>query len=757
MHWKPPPERSASRSFLVLLLGGALFLAGIARAEPTAPVQPLIQLDQFGYLPEATKVAVLADPRSGFDSALAYTPGPQIQVRRWKDDAIVHTGSPVAWNDGAVHAQSGNAVWWFDFSPVTAWGSYYLYDPSNGCRSHRFAIGDDVYRDVLRHAVRVFFYQRSGFAKAEPFADARWTDGASHLGPNQDLDCRLVTDPSNASLARDLSGGWYDAGDFNKYVTFTHSTLHDLIFAFRQNPSVWTDDFGIPESGNGIPDLLDEVNWELDWLRKMQTADGSVLSKVSVTDFSAASPPSSDAAPRRYGSASTSATLTVASVFAHAARAFAQAGRPADAADLIERAESAWSWAEANPAVTFSNAGFASVNPEVSAYDRSMLRLCAAVHLYAITGKPAYRSVVDALHSSAQPIQWHYFYPYETPVQDALMEYTTLPGATASVRSTILQRKQTGMDNADYRPAFVNGLDAYRASLGNQDYVWGSNRVKSHKGLIFLSQNLYGLDAPNAAVYRDAAAGFLHYLHGTNALGLVFLTAMDAYGAERSCQEMYHGWFAHGTSYDNALTSVRGPAPGYVTGGVNPNYAPDPSYSGPALAPPQGQPVQKSYRDWNTSWPENSWEISEPAIYYQAAYVRLLSGFVRPVTFARWITGSGLHGSDAQAQADPDGDGTGNLFEFLAGSDPRWPESPRSLAIGASADAPAIRYAVAGGRTGFVLSLETSTTLAPDSWQDVTSQATPSWLAGENRIHFTFVAAPGSLDRRFFRLRAEVE
>lgn len=68
-----------------------------------------------------------------------------------------------------------------------------------------------------------------------------------------------------------------------------------------------------------------------------------------------------------------------------------------------------------------------------------------------------------------------------------------------------------------------------------------------------------------------------------------------------------------------------GPAPGYVAGGVNPTFQPAPEYNGPLLSPPMNQPILKSYRDWNTSWPENSWELSECSITYQAAYLRLLA------------------------------------------------------------------------------------------------------------------------------------
>jgi hypothetical protein len=106
---------------------------------------------------------------------------------------------------------------------------------------------------------------------------------------------------------------------------------------------------------------------------------------------------------------------------------------------------------------------------------------------------------------------------------------------------------------------------------------------------------------------------------------MTFLTNMYGYGAENSANEMYHGWFFDRTEWDNAKNSSKGPAPGYLTGGANGTFVPDNAYTGPPISPPQSQPVQKAYKDWNTSWPENSWQITEPAIYYQAAYVNLLA------------------------------------------------------------------------------------------------------------------------------------
>ncbi|MEO8447476.1 MAG: glycoside hydrolase family 9 protein, partial [bacterium] len=189
-------------------------------------------------------------------------------------------------------------------------------------------------------------------------------------------------------------------------------------------------------------------------------------------------------------------------------------------------------------------------------------------------------------------------------------------------------------------PAFLNKTDAYRAYLKDQDYTWGSNTTKSRQGIMFNNMITYKLDTAVNASYREAALGFINYFNGINPTAFCYLTNMSSVGAENSINEIYHSWFADGSSlWDRVGTSTYGPAPGFVSGGVNPSYALDgccPSGCNPQNAlcntslvtPPLGQPIQKSYRDWNTSWPQNSWTITEPGIYTQAAYVRLISQFV---------------------------------------------------------------------------------------------------------------------------------
>jgi hypothetical protein len=155
--------------------------------------------------------------------------------------------------------------------------------------------------------------------------------------------------------------------------------------------------------------------------------------------------------------------------------------------------------------------------------------------------------------------------------------------------------------------------------MPDDQYHWGSNQVKSNIGNANYNVLLYNADPVHVSSYKNRALSSLHYLHGVNPLGMVFLTNMYSYGAEHSANEMYHDWLGHGI-YSNALTSPSGPAPGYVTGGPNTNYT--------GSAPLASLPPMKAYIDSNKGWDLNTWEITEPAIYYQSAYIKLLSKFI---------------------------------------------------------------------------------------------------------------------------------
>lgn len=617
------------RALLCLLLaaGASMPAAAIQQPGSLPAFDPHLLVDQFGYRPQDAKVAVIRNPQTGFDHGDPFVPGPRYELRR-TDGTVVLTGKPAPWNGGALEPSSGDAGWWFDFSSVTSPGSYFVFDAAKGVRSATFRIDPLVYRDVLKAAVRTYFYQRSGFAKQLPYAQKCWTDAAAYLGPDQDTEARDVTDRHNAQKTRNLSGGWFDAGDTTKYVTFAAPAVNQLLTAYQTTPGVFTDDFNIPESGNGIPDLIDELKWELDWLERMQYTDGSVALKVGDTIGTKGGAPSSDTSPRLYVPACTSATIAAAGMFAHAAYVFREiAPLAADAHRLRIRAAGAWRNYQASAArQTACDSGeVRSAKADWTAAEQDSAAVIAAIYLFAISGDPLYQNYVKAHYRDTRPYRDKGWSRYNADQGEALLFYTSLPDADPAIKQAIRADKLKDAKDGNQIYGFEPDDDLYRAFMHDGQYHWGSNGVRANYGNTNLDAVLHDLTPAAPGRYESRALEMLHYFHGVNPFAMVYLSNMYGYGATRSANEIFHAWFWHGSRWGDALTSECGPAPGFVPGGPNSSAA----QSGvPAsLQPPVGQPPQKSYRDWNVGWPESSWAVSEPAIYYQASYIRLLSYF----------------------------------------------------------------------------------------------------------------------------------
>ncbi|MEM1125422.1 MAG: glycoside hydrolase family 9 protein [Bacteroidota bacterium] len=605
---------------LSVVLALLSILAAPLVAQPT--VNPYIVVDQFGYLPDAAKVAVIVDPQLGHNAAESFEPGTAYELRRWSDGAVVYTGDLVAWDNGATDAQSGDRGWWFDFSTVEEAGSYYVYDLARGVRSHRFEIGIGIYGAVLREAVRTYFYQRVNFAKEEPYADPRWTDGAAFEGASQDRAARYVRDRNNAALARDLHGGWFDAGDYNKYVTFAFSAVQPLLAAYRRSPEAFTDDFGLPESGNGLPDLIDELLYEFDWLKRMQDTDGGVFIKMGDLNYDNPPPPSSDRGPRYYEQKCSSSTIAAAAMFAHGALVFGEFAELENyAEDLESRAERAWTWYQDNPRSTECDPQTIKAgDADQSLQWQDGTEVVAAAYLFAQTGRASYEDVVKASYTATRPWNDNTFARYNLPQGDALLFYAELPAADEPTQTAILDHltDQTRWSHA-YKD---NTASLYRAYMPDAQYHWGSNMVVAAYGATNMMVVEAQVDPANDRAYRDRALGYLQYLHGVNPHQRVYLSNMYAYGAEKSVDEMYHSWFNDRTPWDNVANGP-GPAPGYLVGGPNKAYGGSalPSQSGACAYPPM-----KCYADTNNSG-TSPWELTEPAIYYQANYIRLLAHF----------------------------------------------------------------------------------------------------------------------------------
>jgi hypothetical protein len=488
----------------------------------------------------------------------------------------------------------------------------------------------------------MLYYQRDGFAKDAAHAGAAWVDGAAHMGQ-----CYLYSDASKTPN-KDLHGGWWDAGDFNKYTNWGAEDVIELLRAYEETPAAFFDDYDIPESGNGVPDLLDEVKWELDWLVRMQNANGSVLSIVNEPAAKAPSfggspdtSPSKVTDPCFYGPATTAASFSTAAAFAYASRIFksvpaAGTAYPGFAADLANRAQQAWTWAKANPAVFFYNSqnNVGAGEQEVGPGGLWFKQLEAALYLFELTADPTYRTAFDANYTNAQLIQSGSADAYHGAEQEVLLAYAQASGATAMVAQTIRFTYSQAAQSPDNLGSIQMSPDPYLAYLTS--YTWGSNQVKADQGNLLYDVLTYVNPADSNA--ERGAERYIHYIHGVNPFSLVYLSNMGNHGAAKSVTRFFHSWYAKGSLWDAVGVSMYGPPPGYLTGGPNPGYNWDGccpngcsgnSCGAAPLSPPTGQPDQKSYLDFNDTWPIDSWSVTEPDDGYQAKYIRLLSKFVK--------------------------------------------------------------------------------------------------------------------------------
>lgn len=595
-------------SLLLVLLWGV-------RAS-AAPVSTAFKTDNFGYRPGDAKVAVVsANPgatvqlRDNFDNVVFTIPG--------SGGSITSMG-----NDGAA---SGDNVWWIDFSAFATSGTYRLYSPTLNAQSYDFDIRPDAYVGAARAALHSFYYQRCNTPKTATHAGA-WADAtACHMND-------VTTGPASGHVnhgSKNLTGGWHDAGDYNKYVWSAVSTsILTMLRAYEDNAgALRDDDTNIPESGNGLPDLLDEIKWELDWILKMQLPDGSLLSQMHVAGFASDSPPSADTNLRFYQNPNLESGAVAAGTLALASRVYGAEGMTAYATTLRQAALAAWAWVQAQPQ-----------NPEIKVW--------AAAEIFRTDPtQTAARTYVDSFHGGNWSGVFFDVLHYNT---QAAITYIQTPGATAAVVANM--RANVGAQ-VDY---IFSENDLYRNGMPSWSYFWGSNNMRANYGLMLLTAAKLGeTGSHSAAECRAHALEFLHFFHGQNPLSMVYLSNMAAHGGEHSSFQFYHAWFgdSHNTfsrtnfigkptstvepdypyfkgtdnfGINDNKVSTLGPAPGFVPGGPNKDY------SGTAFPPKGAAGYNKFYRDWNdqTEWTVVTWEITENSIGYQGPYLALSMHFL---------------------------------------------------------------------------------------------------------------------------------
>ncbi len=232
------------------------------RMNYTAPTQvPNILIDQVGYETESEKAVVFR----GKDLPETFT------VRDLQSGDVVYTGEilRVVYNDALSEYDSLGY-----FTGLKNEGSYYIYADVVG-ESYSFDIKENIYNEVFDNACKKYYINRCGIALSENYAG----DNA-HSACHNTM-ARLQEDPATQI---DVSGGWHLDELAKRDTNLGSRIAENLLMAYEMNPSAFTDESGIPESGNGVPDILDEVKYEMDWLLKMQDSRTGGEYGAAVTD-----------------------------------------------------------------------------------------------------------------------------------------------------------------------------------------------------------------------------------------------------------------------------------------------------------------------------------------------------------------------------------------------------------------------------------------------------------------------------------------
>jgi endoglucanase len=571
-----PAAGASSAIFLLLLLPFA------ARAADGASAG--IELNQVGYRPAAHKLA-----EAPGESKDAFT------VEDLASGQVVFNGKL---GPAAEWAPAMQRVRIADFSALRTPGHYRLridgLPPSSP-----FAIGDDVYAALGAAALKAFYFNRASIA-----LDARHAGVYARAEGHPDE--AVLVHPSAASEKRPAGTvisspkGWYDAGDYNKYVVNAAVSTHQLLDAYEQFPRVFAAQrLDIPETGNGAPDILDEAWWSLQWLLTMQDPeDGGVYHKLTSLKFSGFVMPDQDRAPRYVVQKSTAAALDLAAVMAQASRVYAPFDGPFPGASqrMLSAARCAWAWARRHPDAVY-------VQPAdvlTGTYDDAHLDdefAWAAAELFLATREPAFLEAFAARKQDAGVPSW-----------DDVAGFAWMSLAShRDALPTQAQRAQAGTQVLGVADGLLRGWknSAYAVAMDAPAFVWGSNGTALNRAVVLVGA--YRLSHDRA--YLDAAQSQLDYVLGRNPLGRSFVTGFGA----RPPLHIHHRV--------SASDGIEAPVPGWLAGGANPGQQ-DHRGAGDCMALPYPSALPAlSYLDATCAYASNEVAINwnAPLVYVVAA------------------------------------------------------------------------------------------------------------------------------------------
>lgn len=547
----------------------SLVLLDASSAHPvdTSTSQVDINVNQVGYLPGDIKRAVFR--QAGKDA--------EFEIIDAATKKTVYSGKV----EGSVTTQSvGETVSYGDFTEFTTPGTYLIKAEESG-ESYEFTISDTVYDDAFDNALKMFYLQRCGMELEEAYA-GDFAHGICHT----QMATLYGTDNEI-----EISGGWHDAGDYGRYTVPAAKAAADLLLTYETYPDKFGDDTGIPESGNQIPDILDELRYELTWLLKMQAEDGGVYHKVTGLNFEGVVMPEACTEKLYVMPESKTATGDFCAVMYMASRVYAQVDSDFSNS-CLEAAKRALPYLEerlnernyTNP--TDVQTGEYGDN---SSRDEYLWALCEGYKTTQDVTLAQKIADFDYDRIAGEGLGW------ATVTEYAYYAYLTAPSPIADCGYNMKAKFLSCADEAKETAL----SDCYGSSI-REDYPWGSNMTIANNGMLMLmAREITGDES-----YLAAAKMQLDYLLGVNTNSYCFLTG---YGG-LSPQNPHH----------RPSQYLGKTMPGMLVGG------PDSALEDPfAVVVLSGQPKAHCYVD-----NEQSYSCNEITIYWNSPLIYLMAEFL---------------------------------------------------------------------------------------------------------------------------------
>ncbi len=519
-----------------------LSIFGFLLTESLFAQETSFRINQAGYFTSRDKIAVI------------------INWHGEKDFTLVNknTGDHVYKGEFSKEINSKNSSTTTriaDFSLYTKPGQYFL-QTKDGSRSYDFIINDDYLNPVVTSAIKSYFFQRASIPLSAEYA-SKWKREKGHP------DDSIVVHASAASPSRPegtiiaCPGGWYDAGDYNKYIVNSGISMATLLMAYDDFPKYFnTLSTSIPESANNLPDILDEILYNLRWMLTMQDPeDWGVYHKCTNAAFDKMIMPANATLPRYVVQKSTAAALNFAAVMAHSYRVFKafENELPGLSDSCLHAAENAWRWAEKNPSVIYDQQLMNNIyEPDISTgeYGDSQLNdewFWCASEMYLLNHDEKFLAAVKSkLPATFSVPSWNNTY--------ALGFFSLLSdsGLDASLSGNI---KKMVTSFADTMVA-SSGANAFKTIMGTSvsDFNWGSNSNALNQGMILIK----AFNITGEKKYADGALSNMDYILGRNATGYSFVTGM---GTKTPLYPHHRISIADG---------IDEPVPGLLVGGPNP-------------------------------------------------------------------------------------------------------------------------------------------------------------------------------------------